>query len=317
MSLRGVRRGFYCERTRVTRIVVDSENKRDWFEGLELIDSDADDDDSGLEKLMDVVDIGIEKLGLIDQDGGYGFRGSDEDKTVSRSGKTGKNRVPSAAKSKQLFHCKFCSRVFKAKVYLENHVHTHQGERPFECGTCGKTFAWKCSLVRHMVTHSNAKPFGCNVCGKAFSCNEYLKAHRVVHVERLTYQCWVCHKSFKTVKSQKPRDETEPRRLCNICAIAYENRPQYPRKFPEDECCHQCKKCRQRFTSRNALLAHWRCHYLQSPYMCPVCGKSFGSKSNCQNHANTHSGQKLYKCSLCNRSYTRRDNLTYHVSHSH
>lgn len=52
------------------------------------------------------------------------------------------------------FPCDFCSRRFKKKANLMNHMVAHQTQRPHACNICSSSFMRKCDLVNHQKIHS-------------------------------------------------------------------------------------------------------------------------------------------------------------------
>lgn len=52
------------------------------------------------------------------------------------------------------FPCDFCSRRFKKKANLMNHMVAHQTQRPHSCNICSSSFMRKCDLVNHQKIHS-------------------------------------------------------------------------------------------------------------------------------------------------------------------
>ena len=41
----------------------------------------------------------------------------------------------------------------KIRIFLEQHVRCHTGEKPFQCVICGRGFAQKSNVKKHMITH--------------------------------------------------------------------------------------------------------------------------------------------------------------------
>jgi len=61
------------------------------------------------------------------------------------------------------YACKVCSKTFRIKFKLRNHMTVHTGEKPHSCPFCDKKFNFETSLRRHKRIHTGEKPFLCNV----------------------------------------------------------------------------------------------------------------------------------------------------------
>lgn len=76
--------------------------------------------------------------------------------------------------------CDVCSKTFKRKEHLMQHLKSHVGLRPFKCEEpgCSKSFSRKEHLMRHIVSHTGKKLFSCPVCRKYFSRKDNLNKHK-------------------------------------------------------------------------------------------------------------------------------------------
>lgn len=74
--------------------------------------------------------------------------------------------------------CDVCSKEFKRKEHLAQHMKLHQGVRPFKCDQCEKAFNRKEHLLRHRTSHTGAKSFKCEHCQKMFSRKDNLNKHK-------------------------------------------------------------------------------------------------------------------------------------------
>ncbi|CAH1118585.1 unnamed protein product [Phaedon cochleariae] len=92
--------------------------------------------------------------------------------------------------------CEVCSRAFKRREHLYQHVKLHTGFRPYICEHCNKAFMRKEHLIRHSTLHSGQKNYTCNICDKSFSRNDNLLKHKKTHEKQASYTCEICQKQF-------------------------------------------------------------------------------------------------------------------------
>lgn len=52
------------------------------------------------------------------------------------------------------YPCDFCSRRFRKKANLMNHMVAHQNIRPHMCNLCGSRYVRKCDLINHLKIHA-------------------------------------------------------------------------------------------------------------------------------------------------------------------
>lgn len=98
------------------------------------------------------------------------------------------------------FNCSLCSRQFKWKHMLQNHLRVHTKEQPYSCSYCPRTFTQLADKNRHVLSHSKAYPLRCSVCGKGFPTGrkKLLENHEKVHQagEEYPYTCQFCDRTF-------------------------------------------------------------------------------------------------------------------------
>lgn len=55
------------------------------------------------------------------------------------------------------YPCDFCSRRFRKKASLNNHMLAHQNDRPHLCKLCGARFTRRAELISHFKAHAEAQ----------------------------------------------------------------------------------------------------------------------------------------------------------------
>lgn len=119
--------------------------------------------------------------------------------------------------------CEICSKSFKSKLGLNNHIRRHQHQFKY---LCGKDFNYKNDLDQHLANHEAKKyiivrnvkkkcsskrnvkrhletcqiresKYACDLCEKRFKSKRYLKAHLAGHNNPEGHQCSTCGEVFK------------------------------------------------------------------------------------------------------------------------
>ncbi|XP_065074850.1 zinc finger protein 26-like [Ochlerotatus camptorhynchus] len=138
------------------------------------------------------------------------------------------NRRVVARKEANLHMCEMCGKLVQ-KMYMEQHLNMHVGQKPyecpeenctkrfssnlvknmhvsnvhknvkkrFECETCHKSIKGLPFYNQHLQTHlaTNSLKVPCNVCGKTFY-KHYLRDHMFVHTGEMPYKCEYCGRKF-------------------------------------------------------------------------------------------------------------------------
>ena len=81
------------------------------------------------------------------------------------------------------FICEICSKGFKVRSKLKEHMYIHTGEKNFVCNhpDCGKAFTKKSTLSQHLRLHTGEKPYQCEKCAVSFAQKNSLTVHNNTH----------------------------------------------------------------------------------------------------------------------------------------
>ncbi|CAO1438837.1 unnamed protein product [Diamesa tonsa] len=75
--------------------------------------------------------------------------------------------------------CGICDYSAVNKQCLRNHVRVqHSDSKPFQCSVCSRNFKLKNTLVNHMAQHSGIRKFQCEFCEKKFASSGNYYSHR-------------------------------------------------------------------------------------------------------------------------------------------
>jgi len=74
--------------------------------------------------------------------------------------------------------CVPCARRFEFEMQWSAHMlHVHSEDRPYKCTVCSRGFRYKSHLVEHMDIHSDKMLYACDWCEKQFRCRSGRRNH--------------------------------------------------------------------------------------------------------------------------------------------
>ncbi|XP_041471561.1 zinc finger protein 585B-like [Lytechinus variegatus] len=239
-------------------------------------------------------------------------QGSESGKGVVTEGNlkkhTVKKNLRSREKTKRVqahagFHqCLYCSKEFKRKCHLAEHILIHTGEMPFVCSLCGKGSRTKSNLNRHVKIMHPASSISheCPSCFKIFPSRPQLQRHLYLkHNKEKPFQCSECGRSF----IKKGFFDKHICMKSNVKASGWSQ---------------DCSYCSKKFHCKSRFDDHVMMHTGERRFQCANCGKAFIKKAKFEKHTcrNTQGGnkdKKLHECSYCSKKFLRKCHLRRHV----
>ena len=223
-------------------------------------------------------------------------------------------------KEEEKFSCVFCVSEFDTQEQLDEHVRSHDIDRPYTCHQCKKGFKLRTHRDEHEQIHKNLQ-FQCEICGRQYRSKKGLMCHIRMHSRETPYECSACDKEFETLQRLQahqmthleaiPDDSVEDGLDTAVIEGAVEHVPRASayRKYP-------CGTCGDSYSRLWEYKAHMKMHG-QNAHTCLICSDEFSSVADLQNHLKSHSNA-AFTCTICSKSFKLKTELDKHArTHEH
>ena len=201
--------------------------------------------------------------------------------------------------------------------------------RPYPCDFCSRRFRKKANLMNHMVAHKNVKPHICNLCGAKYirkmELMNHLKVHAQVPDSNIEY---MEHTDGRDTDEQDADDESlltvlhtteavgvaTKRRKANVTSTVSVTR-KVVKSVDVSKKVTTSRK--QRFdesanTSNSYLADHIIDNDPTRPFVCQVCGVSFSREKALNAHVSLHGIDNTFECVTCNEVFWTAESLQEH-----
>ncbi|XP_011182607.2 uncharacterized protein Znf569_1 [Zeugodacus cucurbitae] len=242
------------------------------------------------------------------------------------------------------YPCDFCSRRFRKKTSLMNHIVAHQNDRPHLCKLCGSRFFRRSDLINHLKAHADAPDPELETEYMNFVEQEQQQLQMRQPNDHYYEQDWTTHinslqrgekssrkphnvsgNSSSTSTSTtigrgrisriKPKEESyglnEPHENDTVGLANLEN------QSSAFEDCQQLQASTAvvKFT-QNQSPAHQKSFPVideSKPFVCQQCGLAFAREKAMLAHTKNHSEDHPHECSQCNEMFWDAAGLQEHL----
>lgn len=225
------------------------------------------------------------------------------------------------------YPCDFCSRRFRKKANLMNHMVAHQTDRPHGCNLCGARYVRKCDLMNHLKIHAYA-PARDGLEDDLNDDDPLVQDEEEPNKGRR-----------KKVQSNAPR-----KRKNNAGAAAKRAAPEIKADMGKNNKSYdyvdEDMRLLEEMTSRNSARANnyasssrwteqlspeaaepppprWPITDPTKPYVCQHCGVGFAREKALASHARVHGGDSPFECTSCGDMFWDVNTLREHVRTKH
>ncbi|XP_025073774.1 zinc finger protein 41-like [Pogonomyrmex barbatus] len=195
------------------------------------------------------------------------------------------------------FPCAACGFVCRSKHSLQSHfTRKHTDKYEYQCSFCSKKFKVKGDLTNHIRFHHKEKPVKCDVCGKLCLNSGSLYVHQKWAHYKPKYECHICKRRMVTQANLDQhllsQHEKRDKIVCAECGKTFTKKDSFKRHMVVHTGCkpHACMICSKPFARRSQLRQHLLIHTGKRPFVCDICGKAFTQKPGLICHRKTHPG---------------------------
>lgn len=224
--------------------------------------------------------------------------------------------------------------------------------RPYPCDFCSRRFRKKTNLMNHMIAHKNDRPHICNLCGARYIRRHDLLTHLKVHAQVPDSDVLLQSSPRKETKGRKAPKSPKKRKIkleepkqefneddVQLVMEVQQQQEEQEQRYPVIDPTRPfvCQKCGVSFAREKALLSHSKMHGGDSIYECDSCSEIFwdlqlfrehqklqhaGADSNSEyepenerdySDSETDSKYGDFYCNVCGMSFHRPDLLRRHT----
>ncbi|GLV35915.1 uncharacterized protein CBL_09867 [Carabus blaptoides fortunei] len=221
------------------------------------------------------------------------------------------------------YPCDFCSRRFRKKANLMNHMVAHQTDRPHGCNLCGARYIRKCDLMNHLKIHAYVPDPDALDDEELPPLSDAEEAEKTTPTKKKKSGKKRKQLASSPAKPKIKQENTDSNDQYDIgsAARSYNYVEEDVRLLTEME-NHVNASGRNDSYSYNDVeqsIPEARYPILdpRKPFVCQHCGVAFAREKALASHARIHAGDSPFECETCNEMFWDVTVLREHVRSKH
>ncbi|XP_066587348.1 zinc finger protein 594-like [Prorops nasuta] len=231
---------------------------------------------------------------------------------------------------------------------------SYTNTRPYPCDFCSRRFRKKANLMNHMVAHQTDRPHGCNLCGARYVRKCDLMNHLKIHAyapsrdgleDDLNDDDSLPPEEEETNKGRRKKVQSSaPRKRKNNTALSKRNSEDIKHDLGKyisksydyvDEDMRLLEEMSTRNSGRSSYatssrwndqittvtseqqVPRWPITDPTKPYVCQFCGVGFAREKALASHARIHGGDSPFECTNCGDMFWDITSLREHIRIKH
>lgn len=208
------------------------------------------------------------------------------------------------------YPCDFCSRRFRKKVNLMNHMVAHKNDRPNICNLCGARYVKKTDLLDHLKVHAQMPDTDLDYTDQFIN----MRNDRETDIESEEQE--ILSPSPERKYSRPRKKPTQSASTSVTKQKKFGNKKQRVKEeeaFPDDiKRLMDAARQHENYTRQKTVDRQYAITDSNRPFVCQVCGISFAREKALTSHALIHGNDNAFECDSCSDIFWTIETLQEH-----
>lgn len=217
-------------------------------------------------------------------------------------------------------------------IPLPNEQDEYLSSRPYPCDFCSRRFRKKANLMNHMVSHQTDRPHGCNLCGVRYirKCDlmNHLKIHAYIpetdEVEEEDGQQMDEHEMEEKMRRNRKPGKKRKKKIKEEFEVYTEEHQvvaggsgEYSFVNEEMVMSEDVKEDFPEYVEEATEEVRYPIIDMRKPFVCQHCGVGFAREKALASHARIHGGDSPFECQKCGEMFWDMNAMREHLRIKH